>query len=42
MDAYVAKPIRQEELYATIESALSQNSMAELDIEGAVPSQLLG
>ena len=25
MDAYIAKPIRQAELYATLESALGQN-----------------
>jgi CheY-like chemotaxis protein len=30
MDAYVAKPIRQEELYATIESALGQLVIDEL------------
>ena len=29
MDAYVSKPVRQEELYATIERMLGQNGMAQ-------------
>ena len=29
MDAYISKPIRQQELYATIESLLGKNRTAE-------------
>jgi PAS domain S-box-containing protein len=35
MDAYISKPIRQQELYATIENVLGQNGMIEPDGDGS-------
>jgi CheY-like chemotaxis protein len=34
MDAYISKPIRSQELYATIESALGQDGIAGSDDDG--------
>jgi len=42
MDAYISKPIRQQELYATIERLLGQKRMIEAGVSiGQVRGELV-
>ena len=41
MDAYISKPIRQQELYATLESILGHNQEAGPELDAAVRDELV-
>jgi CheY-like chemotaxis protein len=41
MDAYISKPIRQQELYVTLENILSHKGMTAQELDSAVRDELV-